>query len=452
MRYLPLTTTDREAMLETIGINHIDALFSDVPSSALHNTKESPIHLPPHQSEIEVERFFEICAQKNLYAGQVPFFIGGGLYYHHVPASVDALIQRGEFLTSYTPYQPEISQGTLQALFEFQTFICLLTGMEVANASMYDGATAAAEAVQMANRIIKRKKALISGGLHPHYIQTIKTHSIYNGFEIETLTPDFSGQEYLADKITDDLSCVIVQTPDFFGHLHDYNQLAEMCHNHGCLLIIAVNEIISLGALKAPGDMGADIVIGEGQSIGNNLNFGGPSVGFFATKQQYLRQMPGRLCGETTDLDGKRGFVLTLSTREQHIKREKATSNICTNSGLCSLAFTIHLALLGEKGLYDLATLNHQKALETYHALREIEGITCLNTHFFNEFTISLKGKSAKHLVDKLAEKRLLAGIPLSRLYPHQEEAYDKLLIATTEMSTTEDIQQLASCIKEAIK
>jgi len=360
MRYLPLEQADREAMLAKIGVSSVDELFASVPADKL--LKELP-NLPRAKGELEVERELSKMAARNVPAGSVPFFVGAGAYRHHVPATVDHLIQRSEFLTSYTPYQPEISQGTLQALFEFQTQVALLTGMEVANASMYDGSTACGEAVLMAHRLTRRKKALLSGGLHPHYRAVVETLAHWGGSTVVALDPDPTGVEDIISKIDDETSCVVVQYPSFYGTIRDLTPIAEAAHAKGALLVAVVTEIVSLGLLKPPGEMGADIVAAEGQSIGNGLNFGGPYVGLFATREKFIRQMPGRLAGETVDAEGRRGFVLTLSTREQHIRREKATSNICTNSGLCALAFTIHLTLLGEAGLRKLARINHANAV-----------------------------------------------------------------------------------------
>src|SRR6266481_5738826 len=359
MRYLPLTDRDRGEMLAAIGLDSIDALFADVPHQARLN---GLLDLPKAMGELEVERGLSAMASRNIAAGLVPFFIGGGAYRHHIPAAVDHLVQRGEFLTSYTPYQPEISQGTLQYLFEFQTQVARLTGMEIANASMYDGSTACAEAVLMAERVTKRRRAVISGGLHPHYRAVIETVAGLGGTKIVGPGPAVTGEEDLIALIDQETACVVVQTPSVFGHLHDLGALAEAAHAKGALLIAVVTEIVSLGLMTSPGEMGADIVVAEGQSIGNGLNFGGPYVGLFATREKYLRQMPGRLAGETVDVEGRRGFVLTLSTREQHIRRDKATSNICTNSGLCALAFTIHMSLLGGRGLKELALVNHAQA------------------------------------------------------------------------------------------
>src|SRR5215469_15523255 len=331
MRYLPLTDTDRRAMLARIGVPSVESLYRDVPELA---RLTEPVDLPFHLGELEVEREISALAAKNLGTSSVPSFLGAGAYRHHIPAAVDHLIQRGEFLTSYTPYQPEITQGTLQYLFEFQTQVCLITGMEVANASMYDGATATAEAVMMANRVTRRRRAILSGNLHPHYREVTATHARFLGFEVVAAAPDAAGAEDLIALIDGETSCVVVQNPDFFGHLRDHGALAEACRKAGALLIVAVTEPVSLGLVESPGAMGADIVTAEGQPIGNALSYGGPYLGLFAAREKYVRQMPGRLVGETADVEGKRGWVLTLSTREQHIRREKATSNICTNSGL----------------------------------------------------------------------------------------------------------------------
>ncbi len=393
MRYLPLTPDDRAAMLAKIGARDIDALFRDVPKAAV--VPLSLFDLPDTQGELEVERALSRMAAKNAAAGSVPFFCGAGAHRHHVPAAVDHLIQRSEFLTAYTPYQPEIAQGTLQTMFEFQTQVALLTGMEVANASLYDGSTATAEAVLMAQRITRRSKAILSGGLHPHYAETVETVADLHGTVARAaVTPGRS--EDLIAMIDSDTACVVVQSPDVFGLIRDLRPIAEAAHAKGALLIAVVTEIVSLGLLEPPGAQGADIVAAEGQSIGNGLNFGGPYVGLFATREKFLRQMPGRLCGETVDAEGRRGFVLTLSTREQHIRRDKATSNICTNSGLCCLAFTIHLSLLGEEGLTRLARLNHARASSLADRLAKVDGVSLLTPAFFNEFTIRLPGPAAE--------------------------------------------------------
>lgn len=447
MRYLPLSEADRSQMLARIGVRDIDDLFVGVPGDKL---LKAPLDLPACKSEREVERVFRKLSARNMAASTVPFFLGAGAYKHHVPATVDHLIQRSEFLTSYTPYQPEIAQGTLQYLFEFQTQVAALTGMEVANASMYDGSTATGEAVLMAHRVTRRNKAVLAGGLHPQYVDVVETLSHLAGDEVVALKPDVEGNADILLQIDDETSCVVVQTPDFFGNLHDLQAIADKAHKKGALLIAVFTEAVSLGLLKSPGEMGADIVVGEGQSIGNALNFGGPYVGLFATRQKYVRQMPGRLCGQTVDAEGRRGFVLTLSTREQHIRREKATSNICTNSGLCSLAFTIHMSLLGGVGLAKLARVNHANAVKLADALKRVEGVSVLSRTFFNEFTLRLS-KPAAAVVEALARKDVLAGVPVSRLLP--DKGFDNLLlVASTEVNSDEDRAALADALQEVLR
>jgi glycine dehydrogenase subunit 1 len=447
MRYLPLTGEDRAEMLARIGAAAVDDLFADVPREALRPALPD---LPRRRGEIEVERLLRDMAGRNVAAGSVPFFVGCGAYRHHVPATVDHLIQRSEFLTAYTPYQPEIAQGTLQYLFEFQTQVALLTGMEVANASMYDGSTAAAEAVLMGHRITKRRKALLAGNLHPHYRETIATVSRLADDDIVALAPQPDGAVDVARLIDADTSCVVVQTPDVFGNLHDLAPIAEKAHAAGALLIAVVTEAVSLGLVRAPGDMGADIVVAEGQSLGNPLTFGGPYVGLFATRQKFVRQMPGRLAGETLDADGRRSYVLTLSAREQHIRREKATSNICTNSGLCALAFTIHLTLLGEAGLRRLARRNHAGAVALAVALATVPGVRVLNGTFFNEFTIAVPGDAAA-LAEKLAEKGVLAGVPFTRLDPERRDLRDLIIVAATELNTDADREAYVAALTEVL-
>ncbi len=447
MRYLPHTEADRRAMLAAIGAGSVDALYQDVAGSA---RLPGLIDLPRHQPEMTVERELAALAARNRPAGSMAFFQGAGAYRHHVPASVDHLIQRGEFLTSYTPYQPEVAQGTLQALFEFQTQVALISAMDVANASMYDGATAAAEAVMMANRLTKRRKALVAGGLHPHYREVIETYGRWGGFTVQAGAPDPTGVEDLVAGIDRETSCVVVQNPSVFGHIRDHTALAEAAHAAGALLIVVVTEIVSLGLLTPPGEMGADIFAAEGQSIGNALNFGGPYLGLFATRDKYVRQMPGRLAGETVDADGRRGWVLTLSTREQHIRREKATSNICTNSGLCALAFTIHLSLLGDAGFTHLASLNHARAVQLAEKLGAVKGVTILNPAFFNEFTVRLP-KPAGAVVDRLLERGVLAGVPAQRLWPDRPELADLLLVAATETNTEADLDLFAGALAEVL-
>ena len=451
MRYLPLTQTDREAMLSVIGAASIDDLFVDVPEAA---RLDGPVHgLPNHATELAVERHMTKLARQNTVAGEVPFFLGAGAYRHHVPATVDHLIQRGEFLTAYTPYQPEIAQGTLQMLFEFQTQVARLLGTDVANASMYDGSTACWEAIGMARRITKRGKAILSAGLHPHYVSVAKTMAKYTGDTLETTTPWLTGEmdiDRLIEKIDGDTSCVVVQYPDILGRIADLTPLADACHKNKALLIAVVTEPVAMGAIRSPGEMDADIVVGEGQSLGVGLQFGGPYVGLMGCKDKYIRQMPGRFCGETVDADGKRGFVLTLSTREQHIRREKATSNICTNSGLCALAFSIHMTLLGEAGLRRLAAINHAGACRAADRLAKVPGVELVTQSFFNEFTLKLP-KEARPVVRTLADRGILAGVSLGRLYPGEDALANGLVVAVTETTTAEDVETLAAALEEVL-
>ena len=451
MRYLPLQQADRQAMLAKVGAASIEDLFVDVPEEA---RLDGPVPgLPNHASEMAVERHMSALAAKNLSAGQAPFFLGAGAYRHHVPATADHIIQRGEFLTAYTPYQPEIAQGTLQVLFEFQTQVARLLGCDVANASMYDGSTACWEAITMARRVTKRGKAILSTGLHPHYVSVANTMARFTGDVLVTGAPSLTAEtdaQALLDAIDGETSCVVVQYPDILGRITDLAPIAARAHEKGALLVAVVTEPLALGAIKSPGEMGADIVVGEGQSLGVGLQFGGPYVGLFACKEKFVRQMPGRLTGETVDAEGKRGFVLTLSTREQHIRREKATSNICTSSVLCALAFTVHLTLLGEKGLRDLAMLNHGLAVQAAERLAKVPGVTVINDSFFNEFTVRL-GKEARPIVRKLADKGVLAGVSLGRLYPNETALDDGLIVAVTETVTSEDIEALAAGLEEAL-
>ncbi|MGV6800329.1 MAG: aminomethyl-transferring glycine dehydrogenase subunit GcvPA [bacterium] len=446
MRYLPLSDADRQAMLATIGAHAIDDLFIDVPADKLN----PEIDLPTHQSEMAVERIINGLAAQNHAAGAGPFFAGAGAYRHHIPATVDHIIQRSEFLTSYTPYQPEIAQGTLQYLFEFQTQVAALTGMDVANASMYDGSTACSEAALMARRVTKRGKVILSGGLHPHYASVTRTNCELVGAETVYAPAPDEDIMALADQVDEDTACVIVQSPDVFGNMHDLTDLAKTVQAKGALLVAVVTECMSLGALKSPGEMGADIVVAEGQSIGVPLSFGGPYVGLFATRQKLIRHMPGRLCGQTEDAQGKRGFVLTLSTREQHIRRDKATSNICTNSGLCALAFSIHMTLLGETGLRHTAMTNHATACTAAEALARVPNVTLLTERFFNEFTLRLPG-DAEDVVEKLAAHGIIAGVPGTRLWPEYPEFHKLLIVAATETTQAEDITLFAEKLSEIL-
>lgn len=449
MRYLPLSDEDRQSMLATIGTTSIDEFFTDIPNFARLN---APIEqLPSHKTEMEVSRFLGAMAAKNVPAGSVPFFCGAGAYRHHVPASVDHVIQRSEFLTTYTPYQPEIAQGTLQTLFEFQTQVARLLDCDVANASMYDGSTACAEAVVMAARVTKRNKIIISGGVHPHYVAAAETLAKNIGLEIVVLEAAIDDEKAVIAHLSNDIACVVVSCPNVFGTISDLSEISAAAQAQGTLVVGVFTEVMAFGLIEPLGAMGCDIVVGEGQSIGNALNFGGPYVGLFATREKYMRQMPGRLAGETVDLDGNRGFVLTLSTREQHIRREKATSNICTNSGLCALAFTVHLSLLGQKGLGAVAAKCHEMAVEAATALEGIDGVKILTNAFFNEFAISLP-KPAAQVVDELAAMGVLGGVPYSRLNPNcSKEMQNVLLVAATETNIVDDITTLKNALKEVL-
>ena len=447
MRYLPLDASEREAMLTRIGVPDVDTLFADIP---VEKRIEGLLDMPPAMSEMAVERLMAAMAARNLAAGAVPFFLGAGAYKRHIPATVDHLIQRSEFLTSYTPYQPEIAQGTLQVLFEFQTQVAALTGMEVANASMYDGSTACAEAMLMAHRLTKRTRAVISGGLHPQYADVAATLAHMAGDTIVRLKPDVRASEDIAAAIDEETSCVIVQSPDFFGNPRDLKPIAAAAHAKGALLIAVFTDPVALAAVRSPGEMDADIAVGEGQGLGNALTFGGPYVGLFATRMKNVRQMPGRLAGETVDASGRRSFVLTLSTREQHIRREKATSNICTNSGLCALAFSIHLTLLGETGLTRLANVNHANAVQLADRISAVPGVEILNQHFFNEFTMRTS-RPAADLIETLARQGVIGGLPVSRLLPGAG-LDDCVIVASTEVNADEDRAAYARALAECLR
>lgn len=448
MRYLPLTADDRADMLKTIGAKSVDDFYGDVPASA--RLKGPVPDLPSHQGEMQVERHMTKLAAKNRAASDGPFFVGCGAYKHHIPATVDHIIQRSEFLTTYTPYQPEIAQGTLQTMFEFQTQVAALTGMEVANASMYDGSTACAEAAVMACRVTRRNTVVMSGGLHPHYADTTRTLCEAAGIKVIQLPPSVDGELELSKHVDDAVACVIGQTPNVFGTLTDVTPVAEAAHAKGALLVTVFTEVVSLGLVKTPGEMGADIAVGEGQSIGVPLGFGGPYVGLFTCKSKFLRQMPGRLCGETVDADGKRGFVLTLSTREQHIRRDKATSNICTNSGLCMLAFSAHMTLLGDKGLTHLATLNHEAVCDLADALAAVKGVKVLTSRYFNEIAFETP-KPADQVLAALEKHGVIGGVRASRLFPGA--GFDNVIIAAaTECATADDIAAYASALAKVLK
>jgi glycine dehydrogenase subunit 1 len=424
MRYLALTSKDRKEMLDAIGVNSVDDLYDAVPNQFL--LKKSIANLPDHQGEIEVEKIMQELAKKNRPASSGPFFLGAGCYKHHIPSAVDHLIQRSEFLTSYTPYQPEISQGTLGVIFQFQSIISLLTGMQVANASMYDGATSLAESCLMSLRIKSGKKNIAKfNDINPDYLEVCKTFLDLNSAKLQ-------------DKIDENCSAVIVQYPDFYGNIPNLDEVRKKCDEAQALMIVVVSEILSLGLLQAPTQ--ADIVVGEASSIGVGLNFGGPLLGFFACKKEFVRQMPGRICGATLDADNKPGYVLTLNAREQHIRRDKATSNICSNQGLCATAFTIHTSLLGEIGFKKLALINHQKACEAYGILSKIKGIKILNENFFNEFTIEFS-KNAQEINQKLLAKNIIGGYCIE----------NKMILAFSELTSEEDIKNLAKNLSEIL-
>ncbi len=447
MRYLPLTDQDRQDMLDTIGAASVEDFYKDVPESA---RLDGYIHgLPLHQGELAVERHLKRLAAKNTAVSAGPFFVGCGAYKHHVPASVDMIIQRSEFLTTYTPYQPEIAQGTLQTLFEFQSQVAAMTAMEVANASMYDGSTACAEAAVMACRATRRKKVILSGGVHPHYGEATRLLCEAQGIEVVQLASAVDGEAALIPEIDDETACVIGQSPNVFGTISDMSAIADAAHDMKALFVSVFTEAVSLGLVTPPGEMGADIAVGEGQSIGNSLNFGGPYVGLFACTKKLVRQMPGRLCGETVDAEGKRGFVLTLSTREQHIRRDKATSNICTNAGLCALAFTAHMTLLGGKGLHDLAVLNHEAACDLADALETVPGVEVLTPRFFNEFAFRTP-VNAEAVLAMLEERGVLGGVRASRLLPDGAMA-DVIIAAATECTTAEDITAYADALRQCL-
>lgn len=432
MRYLPQTNAARKEMLESIGVSSVDDLFVQVPKKAFIKGKAN---VPDHQGELQIERQMQAFANQNVNAQSNRFFLGAGVYYHHVPSSVDYIIQRSEFLTAYTPYQPEIAQGTLQYLFEFQTFIAMITGQEIANASLYDGATSMAEAGLMAMRVTRKNKVCYGNDIHPQYCEVMETYLRNNeGCESYSVPEDPS-------QIQDDTACVFIQSPDFYGKPHTYADWRKACDEKGAMLVVVVNEIVSLGLLPAPSE--ADIVCGEAQSIGVPMSFGGPHLGFFACREKYTRQMPGRLCGETVDADGNRGYVLTLSTREQHIRRDKATSNICTNQGLCALAFTVHMALLGEDGFKQLAVLNHERACDLADSLTLIDGVTLKHENFFNELAVQLPdGKNAGDVVQTLADQGIIAG------YPADDQT---ILITATEITTDGGIDALTKAMKEVL-
>ncbi len=443
MRYIPHTEKDIREMLAKIGVKNIDQLFDSIPEELRLGDK--PLDLPKSLAESELTASLGRAQKRNVIAGDVSLFLGAGAYRHFSPALIDHLISRGEFATSYTPYQPEVSQGTLQAIFEFQTMIALLTGMDIANASMYDGASALAEAVIMAQRVTNKQEVLISRAVHPEYRQVVETYTRANQIELVEIPFSANGKtdvDAIRDRLSDQTSAVVLQSPNYFGVVEEYAGLKKHLTERGALLIVAVAEALSLGILKPPGERGADIVVGEGQSFGLPLSYGGPYVGFFATQDKFLRQMPGRLVGETIDREGQRSYVLTLSTREQHIRRERATSNICTNQGLCALAATIYLATMGKQGLREVALLNVRKADYLKNRLRKIKGFKVgFDADTFNEFVLECPKPAAEIRDTLLEEANILAGLPLVTHYP---EFPNSLLLCATELNTHEEMDHLA--------
>lgn len=441
MRYIPNSPEERTAMLHQIGLRSADDLFASIPEEL---RLSRPLDTPAALSEIELLAGFERMAANNP-ASRRPSFLGAGAYSHYIPTIVDHIISRSEFFTAYTPYQPEISQGTLQVIFEFQTLVCQLTGMDVANASMYDGSTALAEAVLMAERVTKRSKVIACGAIHPEYLEVVSTYVQHAGIELQHADFDPSSGQVSGGiaHLDDKTAAIVVQSPNFFGCLEDVSALAEQAHAVGALLIVAITEGMSLGLLRSPGDAGADIVIAEGQSFGVPLSFGGPYVGLFATRDKYARQIPGRLVGEAYDKQGRRGFVLTLATREQHIRREKATSNICTNEGLIALAATVYMETMGRRGLKDVAVQCAQKAAYTARRIAEIEGFSLpFSAPRFNEFVVRAPGDAAALLSRLATEHGISGGLPLSRYFKSRPNDF---LVCVTEINSRAEIDALVA-------
>jgi glycine dehydrogenase subunit 1 len=445
MRYIPNSPEERAEMLRTIGLNSADELFSSLPAEIRLNRS---LNVTAPVAEMDLMAAFEETAAKNS-AATKPSFLGAGAYSHYVPTIIDSLIQRSEFFTAYTPYQPEISQGTLQYIFEFQTLVCQLTGMDVANASMYDGSTGMAEAVLMADRITRRNKVIVADTVHPEYLAVAKTYVQHYGIEMQSVGFDETTGRVNVDALNVDkeTAAVIIQSPNFFGCIEDIQSVADKAHEVGALLVVVVTEAISFGLLKPPGACGADIVVAEGQSFGIPLSFGGPHCGMFATKEKYVRQIPGRLVGEAYDQKGNRGFVLTLATREQHIRREKATSNICTNQGLFALVATIYMETMGKRGLQEVATQNAQKAAYAKRKLSEIEGVTLpFSASNFNEFVIRAPKNADEVLNRLLKEKGIIGGLALSKYY---NDRPNDILVCTTETNSRTQIDALVEGLSE---
>lgn len=439
MPYIPQTEKEREQVLRSIGISSFEELLAPIPSES---RVKGPLDLPKGVSEQELITLAKGLASKNASVSEYSSFLGAGAYNHYIPSAVQRLAFRSEFYTAYTPYQPEISQGTLQAVFEYQTLVCQLTGMDVSNASLYDGASAVAEAVLMAKRITGREDVYLSSALHPEYREVVKTYLRSTGDSVhEIMYCAETGRtlvEAVEKGIKKDPACLVVQHPNFFGSLEEAKALADFIHSKKGIFILVITEPVSLGILKPPAELGCDIVVGENQSFGNALNYGGPYLGFMATKSEYIRQMPGRLIGETVDRDGKKAFCLTFSTREQHIRRERATSNICTNHGLCALMASIYLTSLGLDGIKKLAKLNFSKAGYLRQRLEEKGIKKAFNAASFNEFTI--KVENSEEALKKLLKKKIIGGLDLKRFYP---ELGSHILVAATEMNSKEELDAL---------
>ena len=446
MRYMPITNEERKQMLSSIGVDHIDDLFAPIPKEIF--LKEN-IDLPNAKSEIELKKHFENLALKNK-GSNMTSFLGGGNYKHYIPSVVDQMLIRSEFYTAYTPYQPEISQGTLQTIFEFQSMVAELYGMEISNASMYDGATAAAEAVLMASKINKkRKKVVLASTMNPQYIETIKTYTHFIVDEIEIMDFDEKTgkiKESELAKIDENTICVLYQYPNFFGIIEDVDKISTKIKSVKALNIPVITESISLGILKTPGEIDADIAVGEGQSLGMPLHFGGPGAGIFTAKMKYVRKMPGRLVGKTEDKNKNTSFVLTLAAREQHIKREKATSNICSNQGLMITAAAIYLSTMGKQGMKEVALMNLNRAEYLKNKLQKETSVKiAFSGHTFNEFTIELP-INADNFIKEMAKKDILAGISVSKYFKNME---NKLIVATTEMLSYAEIENFVKATKE---
>jgi glycine dehydrogenase subunit 1 len=445
VKFLPISDADRSEMLRAIGVSSVEDLFASIPAEV-----RQPPNLPPPLSEIDVRRLLGSLAARNANARESAFFLGAGIYNHYVSAIADQMLYRAEWLTSYTPYQPEVSQGTLTSIFEFQTHICLLTGLDVANASLYEGASALVEALLMASRLSRgRTRAVLSAGIHPEYRETVRTYFSNLGFtsiEVPLGADGRTDEEALRAAVDDDTFAVAVQSPNFFGVVEDWEIGSRAAHEKGAASVAVVAEAVSMALLAPPGERGADIACGEAQSLGVPMHFGGPVLGFLSCRAEHERQIPGRLVGETRDAEGRRAFCLTLSTREQHIRRERATSNICTNQGLMALASNIHCSLLGKHGLREVALQSHAKA---EYVKGEIAKIPSWRIPFsaptFNEFVVEAPEPAAP-LLSRLARRGILAGVPLSRWY---SGSANRFLVAATEMNTREEMDRLVAALTE---